>query len=370
MASLFKNGQVSGVFKVELDVYKDWLGIPDGPRPPDQYELLRLVRFEDATDKVRNNYKKLNTHVRKYATGQYSVISQSLLNELAKAMLCLTDPERKREYDESLGRVFEVDESAVVPMEQILVKQGHIDRDQMKEAQEYSESHGLTMRDTVVQMKLVDDQIATQAYAAELSVPYVDLDDMAPEFPILKRLPQPVAKRNTILPLFIDDDVLLVACADEITHDLEDELRLRYNLPVRRALATPRGITEGIARYYAEMDEMIAAEEAAGDVALAPSGDGSKGNGKKGQTQKPKAKKKQGATTAFTQLSKDEQAERKNLGKIFMLWSVIGSVLIDQFVMKPHILGVTQGLFANLPSLTTLIVPPIVIFYVLKVYWK
>jgi hypothetical protein len=357
--------------KVELDVYKEWLGIPDGPRPPDQYELLRLVRFEDSIDKVRNNYKKLNAHVRKYATGQYSVISQNLLNELAKAMLCLTDPERKREYDESLGRVFEVDESAVVPMEQILVKQGHIDRDQMKEAQEYSESHGLTMRDTVVQMKLVDDQVATQAFAVELGVPYVDLEDMAPEFRILKRLPQPVAKRNTILPLFIDDDVLLVACADEITHELEDELRLRYNLPVRRALATPRGITDGINRYYAEMDEMLAAEEAAGDVALAPSGAGSKDDGKKGQAQKPKAKKKQGTKTAFTQLSKDEQLERKNLGKIFMAWGVIGSVLIDQFVVKPHILGVSiDSLFAYLPSLATLIVSPIVIFYVLKVYWK
>lgn len=355
---------------MELDVYKEWLGIPDGPRPPDQYELLRLVRFEDSNDKVRNNYRKLNTHVRKYATGQYSVISQNLLNELAKAMLCLTDPERKREYDESLGRVFEEDESAVVPMERVLVKQGHIDRDQMKEAQEYSESHGLTMRDTVVQMKLVDDQVATQAFAAELGVPYVDLEDMAPEFRILKRLPQPVAKRNTILPLFIDEDVLLVACADEITHELEDELRLRYNLPVRRVLATPRGITGGISRYYSEMDEMIAAEEAAGDVALAPSGAGSKGNGKTETASKPKAKKKQRTQVAFTQLSKDEQAERKKLGMIFMLWSVIGSVLVDHFVMKPHILGVTQGLFADLPSLTTLVVPPIVIVYIMKVYWK
>ncbi len=356
---------------MELDVYKDWLGIPDGPRPPDHYELLRLVRFEDTTDKVRNNYKKLNAHVRKYATGQYSVISQTLLNELAKAMLCLTDPERKREYDESLGRVFEEDESAVVPMERVLVKQGHIDRDQMKEALEYSESHGLTMRDTVVQMKLVDDQVATQAYATELSVPYVDLEDMAPEFRILKRLPQQVAKRNTILPLFIDDDVLLVACADDITHELEDELRLRYNLPVRRALATPRGVTEGISRYYAEMDEMIAAEDAAENVALAPSGEPAQGGTRKEQKQRPKAKKNQAAKPAFTQLSKDEQLERKNLGKIFMAWSFIGSVLVDQFVVKPHILGVSiDSLFAYLPSLTTLIVPPIVIFYVLKVYWK
>ena len=77
---------------MELDVYKDWLGIPDGPRPPDQYELLRLVRFEDSTDRIRANYKKLNAHVRKYATGQYSVISQNLLNEtnVSKVYPCHT----------------------------------------------------------------------------------------------------------------------------------------------------------------------------------------------------------------------------------------------------------------------------------------
>jgi hypothetical protein len=353
---------------VELDVYKEWLGIPDGPRPPDQYELLRLVKFEDSTDKVRANYKKLNAHVRKYATGQYSVISQNLLNELAKSMLCLTDPERKREYDESLGRVFEEEESGTVPMERVLVKQKHIDRDQMKEAQDYSESHGLTMRDAVVQMKLVDDHISTQAFATELGVPYVDLEDMAPEFRILKRLPQQVAKRNSILPLFIDDDVLLVACADEITHELEDELRLRFNLPVRRVLATPRGITAGIARYYAEMDEMIAAEDEAATNVDASSG--GKASGQKGQPKKPQPKKKQAANLVFTQLPKAEQMQRKSVGKLIMMWSVIGSILIDQFVIKALIPALNQGLLSSLPSITTLIVPPVAIFYVLKVYWK
>ena len=140
---------------MDIDVYKEWLGIPEGERPPDQYTLLRLVQFEDDAQKVRAHYKKLNAHIRKYATGAYSVRSQELLNELARSMLCLTDPERKREYDESLGREFDDAEDGVVPMERILVKQGHIDRDQMKEAQGFAEHRGLTMRDALVQMKLV-----------------------------------------------------------------------------------------------------------------------------------------------------------------------------------------------------------------------
>ena len=80
----------------EIDVYKEWLGIPEGDRPPNHYTLLRLVLFEDDIEKIRGNYRKLNGHVRRYATGQYLKQSQDLLNELAKAMLCTpTRPPRQ-----------------------------------------------------------------------------------------------------------------------------------------------------------------------------------------------------------------------------------------------------------------------------------
>lgn len=44
----------------DIDVYKEWLGIPADVRPPDHYTLLRLVMFEDDAEKVRANYRKLN----------------------------------------------------------------------------------------------------------------------------------------------------------------------------------------------------------------------------------------------------------------------------------------------------------------------
>ena len=88
----------------ELDVYRDWLGIKETTRPLDNYQILRLKRFEDDTSKIRSHYQKMNEHVRKFALGEHAVRSQELLNELAKAMLCLTDQQRKREYDAALGR--------------------------------------------------------------------------------------------------------------------------------------------------------------------------------------------------------------------------------------------------------------------------
>lgn len=257
-----------------MDFYKEWLGIPEGPRPPDHYELLRCRRFEDDLDKIRAHYKKLNAHVRKYATGQFSVQSQELLNELAKAMLCLTDPERKREYDESLGREFEPerDEFGRLPLLDVLVQHGDISREQKQEVEEFAERRGLSIRDAVVQMKLVPPDVAARALARQLGFSFVDLEDMVPEDDALDRVPRSLVKTHSFIPLFIDDDRLLIACTDEIEHELEDELRLRFGVPVRPVLATPRAINQAIAQYYAPGMR----DEARLPAAAAPSKPGAK----------------------------------------------------------------------------------------------
>lgn len=236
-----------------MDFYKEWLGIPEGPRPPDHYELLRVRRFEDDPNKIRAHYKKLNAHVRKYATGQYSNQSQDMLNELAKAMLCLTDSERKREYDESLGREFEAERDAAgrLPLLDVLVEGKDISREQKKEVEEFADRRGLSTRDAVVQMKLVAPDVAARALARQLGFSYVELDDMVPEDNALDLVPRMLVKKHSFVPLFIDDDRLMVACSDELEHELEDELRLRYGVPVRPVIATPRAINQAIAQYYA-----------------------------------------------------------------------------------------------------------------------
>ncbi len=344
---------------MELDVYKEWLGIPESERPPTHYALLRLVQFEDDEDKIRKHYKKLNEHVRKYASGQFSVRSQELLNELAKAMLCLTDPERKREYDESLGREFadDADSTGRKTVPQYLASRKLIERSQIAQIEDFANARGLTLRDAVVQMKLVDAEIATQAYAQQLGLPYVDLNDMLPDDSVLDQVPRSLVKRHTILPLFLDDNVLLVACADEPDPELEDEIRLRFGVPMRPVLAVPLAINQQIGRYYAPgMRDESAAEATA-------RGKQSGGRGAKSSPRQKAPRKK------ASSLSADEKAQRKQVGIIAICWSAIGSYLLDQYVLKGMwgVALVDAGLF----SLTTsLFVIPAVTLYVLKVYWK
>ncbi len=353
-----------------VDVYKDWLGIPEGVRPPNHYELLRLVKFQDEADKIRANYKKLNAHVRKYASGQFSVRSQELLNELAKAMLCLTDPQAKREYDESLGRVFrdEGGSGGARTLGRILEERGVATQTQIKEAEKFADARGLTLRDAVVQMKLTDAATAAQALAEELGRSYIDLADVIPDDAVLDKVPHcaPSGKRYSVLPLFIDDDTLLIACVDEPEHELIDELRLRFEMAIRPVIATPLSINQGIAKYYAAglRDESKADE-------------GLKGKPRTATTTKGRAK---GPRKRYKNLSPEEQYERKQLGYIVMCWGTVASVLVDQFVLKGRLIPLGSGAVFNefpfdfvLPGgqfLLSFFVPPIVIWWVFKVYWK
>jgi len=358
-----------------MDFYKEWLGIPEGPRPPDHYELLRLKQFDDDTAKVRANYKKLNTHVRKYATGQYSVQSQELLNEIAKAMLCLTDPERKRDYDESLGRVFETvkDHFGRQPLLDILVKQGKLTREQHREAQEFSGKRGLSERDAVVQMKLVEPDAAAQALALHHGLSYVDLDDMIPEDDVLDATPRSLVKKQSIIPLFVDDDRLLVACIDMPDHEIEDEMRLRYGVPMRAVLATPRSISQAISKYYAPgmRDEAVPYPNAVAAVAppLVKGGKPAKAKAAEA-TQPAKSMSKAAATERFEDLSADEKAKRKQVGLIAMSWSILIPCI-------PLLLyGVWPGAITSLPGFVfmlpwvALLTAPATIFYVTQKYWK
>ena len=361
-----------------LDVYKDWLGIPDGPRPPGHYELLRLVEFEADDEKVRAHYRKLNAHVRKYASGQYSVQSQELLNELAKAMLCLTDPVRKREYDESLGRVFEEDKDAFgrKPLESVLVQLGHITREQSKEALKFAEGRGLSLRDAVVQMKLIDPPTAAEALARHLALPFVDLNDLLPDETVLDRVPRNVVKQFSILPLFVDEGMVLVACADEPGHEIEEELRLRFGMPMRAVIATPLSINQGIAKYYASgMRDESVAEAALAAQAAAGKGKtkDAKGAGAKSKSAMPA--KIRAPKVPFAQLSPDEQQQKKMIGYILMCWGTLAGVALDVFVLRGYLANPRPGGFHwpfpfSLGYLATFFSAPISIWWVLKVYWK
>ena len=342
----------------DIDVYKEWLGIPEGQRPPDYYTLLRLVQFEDDIDKIRANYRKLNAHVRKYSTGQYLLRSQELLNEMAKAMLCLTDPDGKVEYDAGLGRSpSESDDDEPTTVLQYLVAKNLIKRSQISEIEHFAEARGLSHRDAVIQMKLAEPADATRALAMELRLPYVDLEDMIPEDSVLDQVPRRIVKKYSCLPLFEDRDRLLVACIDDPSPALEDEIRMRCGMPIRAVLAVPRAVNQAIAKYYAPgMREDAATTE--GGPAKAGTG------GAKADKEKPEKKSapEPRARSKSAPLTPEENHKKMQITAIATCWALIGTVGIC-YLLNGGSAGIMEVLYGAVAGA--------VVFGIMKLtYWK
>ena len=85
-----------------FDPYYRWLGIPPEEQPPNYYRLLGLRLFEASPDVIETAADRQMRHVHTFKVGQYSAQSQSLLNEIAAARLCLLAQAKKAEYDAAL----------------------------------------------------------------------------------------------------------------------------------------------------------------------------------------------------------------------------------------------------------------------------
>jgi MshEN domain len=245
----------------QLDVYRDWLGVTEAARPLNHYQLLRLSQFEDDPAKVRAHYRKMNAHVRKFAAGEFATQSQELLNELAKAMLCLTDAKRKGEYDVTLGRA-ETSGRRRHTFEEILIGRKLVEPPQLEKARNFAKAVNLEIRDAVIQQKLAAPEVVMQAYAESVGLPYIDLADVGVDAELAPKVPAVLARQHSCAPVMLDGGTLLMATPNPLLPEVEDELRLRLGYPVRTVLCTASGINDAVAKYYPK--EAAAAQMAAG----------------------------------------------------------------------------------------------------------
>jgi hypothetical protein len=265
-----------------------------------------------------------------------------------------------------MGREFEArrDEFGRQPLLEVLVKQGRLSRDQKREVEDYCKRTGLAERDAVVQMKLATPEQAAQALSVQLGLSYVDLDDMLPEDSILGLAPLPLVKKHSFLPLFIDDGRLLIACVDHPDHGLEEELQLRYGVPARAVIATPRSISQAITKY----SSLIGVDEG---KAGAAAGAKAKPAGKSAPAKKQKTASADGERTPFSQLSEGEKLQRKQYGILIMCWGFIVPMLIDQFLLWDRIWRFVPVLeISRWISPLAFTIGPATVWWVLKRYWK
>jgi len=88
---------------MSFDAYHQWLGIPSHEQPPNYYRLLGIQLFESDPTFIENAAKRQYVHVQSFLMGAMTNLAKKILNEVSTAQICLLDPEKKAEYDQSLG---------------------------------------------------------------------------------------------------------------------------------------------------------------------------------------------------------------------------------------------------------------------------
>jgi len=85
-----------------FDAYHELLGIPPREQPPNHYRLLGISLFEANREVIANAALARSKFLRSLGISDYADVCQRLLNEVAEAKLCLSDPKKKAAYDERL----------------------------------------------------------------------------------------------------------------------------------------------------------------------------------------------------------------------------------------------------------------------------
>ena len=139
---------------------------------------------------------------------------------------------------------------AVRRPEEKLVQEGLITAEQLRQALDEAARSGQTVRQALVRLKLIDPAILAHWLSRLLGVPRVELGSYLIDAEVVETLPEALARKHRIIPLFKLGQTLTVATADPLNLTALDEVRLKTRMTIDPVVATEEEIIHAIGEYY------------------------------------------------------------------------------------------------------------------------
>lgn len=134
----------------------------------------------------------------------------------------------------------------------ILIRQGIISPDQLKEAAEMAQQTGMKLSEALGRLDYASGPEIIRAMAEEHGLEYVNLDDMVIPPSVVELVPESVARENAILPLAEEDGDLRVVVSDPDDFETFEKLRFILNRRIEVALSPRENILDAINRHYGQ----------------------------------------------------------------------------------------------------------------------
>ncbi|MFS8639470.1 MAG: GspE/PulE family protein [Symbiobacteriaceae bacterium] len=150
-----------------------------------------------------------------------------------------------------------------------LVEQGWIDRAQLEEALAEQRRTGRRLGDVLVAKGFITRRQLQAALAAQLGVRTWDLRADPPPPEAARRIPDWIARRYQVLPVWQDDRRLVIAMADPTDLEALDQVRLVTGQEVEPVLADEEDLRDAIGRIFGLLETAERATRTAGEAARA-----------------------------------------------------------------------------------------------------
>lgn len=143
----------------------------------------------------------------------------------------------------------------------ILLAKGLLTQEQVASAKEDMKRTGLSIEKTLEKLGYLTERDIASAIAVSMHVLYVDLKDYLIDTEITKTIPEELARKHKVVPIFRIGDTLTVAMANPRDIMVIDSIRMKSKIPmVEPVLALEKDIQNAIEQYYGvagNMDDVL-----------------------------------------------------------------------------------------------------------------
>ena len=131
-----------------------------------------------------------------------------------------------------------------------LVERGVIAPDQLRKAIQEQKQKGEKLEQTIIRLKYAEEEPVLKSLAEYFNLPYIDLDTYIIDEEITKIIPEEMAIRHTLIPIFKIGNTLTIALADPLNIHAVDEVRNKAKTDLEIVVSTEEKIKKAIERHY------------------------------------------------------------------------------------------------------------------------
>jgi type IV pilus assembly protein PilB len=140
---------------------------------------------------------------------------------------------------------------------EFLVGLGILTPDQLRKAAQEQKRGVERLEQTIVRLGYAKEELILQCLADYFNLPFVDLDTYLIDDKVVKMIPEEMARRHTLIPIFKIGEALTVATANPLNIHALDELRNKVKTNVEIAISTEKKIKKAIDQHYGATDTIM-----------------------------------------------------------------------------------------------------------------